>query len=484
MHHDTDTDNDLEPSADNMRAMVHASLERIITHLSELQQSAPVQYGGEALATSLRDYTIPEVGKGIEAALSILFDEALETTFNTAHPGYLAYIPGGGIFTSALADLISSSINRYVGVFAAAPGLVQLEQNVIRWFCSLVGFGAQQTTPGGFLTTGGSYANLSAIITARREKLGDDFSQGVLYASKQAHHSIQKAAMLAGFRNDQMRFIDTDEKFCMQASEIERAIEQDLEKDLRPFLICANAGTTNTGAIDALKDIAALAKKHDCFMHTDAAYGGFFTLTERGKQKLSGIELSDTVTLDPHKGLFLPYGNGCLLAKDKDALKRAHKVTADYMPEMQEHDEQVDFCDISPELSRDFRGLRVWLPMMLHGAQAFRKTLDEKLDQCAWLFERVAQIKQVSIEAEPQLSVFAFRLKLEGKSEDELDALNEKLMKSINAKGRVYLTQTRLRGAFVIRCALLHFRTDSARVKMALEDIEQSVAAVLSSDHG
>jgi aromatic-L-amino-acid decarboxylase len=464
-----------------MRAMVAQAMDRIVAHLASLpEQPAMTHEGGHELARSLRE-GMPEGPTPFAALLDTIFDRALEVNFNTASPGYLAYIPGGGIFPSAVADLISDAINRYVGVFAAAPGFVQLEQNVVRWFCDLVGFGEGS---GGFLTTGGSLANLSAVIAARANKLGTHFLEGSLYCSAHAHHSIRKAAMLAGFPPDHVRVVPSDDRFRMDPAALQRMLIEDRKDGLKPFCLVGNAGSTNTGAVDDLAALADLAESARLWFHVDAAYGGFFLLTERGREELRGIERADSVTLDPHKGLFLPLGNGSLVVREQSALKKAHSVGAAYLPDMQEEPDLVDFCEVSPELSRDFRGLRAWLPLKLFGAGVFRAALDEKMDLARYCADAVRELEGVELVAEPQLSVFAFRLNPEGASlvdaaaAEGLNALNRRWMDAINRRKRVYVTQAMLGPSFVLRVCVLHFRTHKERIDMFLEDARAALAEV------
>lgn len=465
----------LELSPESMRHMMEAVTERVISYIQSLpdQPAAQVE-GGAELARSLVE-DLAEEGATFQSLMDLVFERALPTGFNTAGPGYLAYIPGGGLFHAALADFIADAVNRYVGVWLAAPGLVQLEANVIRWFNQMVGFPPEA---GGFLTSGGSLANFTAVVAARREQLPADFLGGTLYASDQVHHSVLKAAMLAGFPPENVRQISVDDRFRIRVDALERRIAEDRREGARPFFLVGSAGTTNTGAVDDLAALAAVAKQERLWFHVDAAYGGFFALTERGKSLFIGLDQADSVTLDPHKGLFLPYGTGSLLVRNLDTLRQAHRVTADYMPALQDSNEFVDYCTISPELSRDFRGLRVWLPLKMHGAAAFRVALDEKLDLTEWITEELRAIEELEIVAEPQLSIVAFALRSSGLDPGEANRRNRELLDLINAKQRVYLTGTQLGNRFVIRICVLSFRTHQDRMLAALDDIRRSVREV------
>lgn len=483
----------LELSTKKLRRLIDAATERILEYIESLpRQPSADTAGGAALARALSE-PLPAGGTPPEELLDLLFEKVIPKGFNTAGPGYLAYIPGGGLPHSAVADLIADATTRYVGVFAAAPGLAQIESNVISWFCEIVGYPA---TARGFLTTGGSLAIFSALVTARRERLPENFLSGTMYASDQVHHSVQKAAMLAGFPPGNVREIASDTEFRIRVGELSRSIAADRAAGMTPFLLVGNAGTTNTGAVDDLAALADLAQAERLWLHVDAAYGGFFLLTKRGRARMAGIERADSVVLDPHKSLFLPYGTGSLLVRNGDALKRAHALSADYMPSMQEDPDLVDFNLLSPELSRDWRGLRVWLPIRMHGIEVFRRSLDEKLDLALWATEEMRKIPGIEILAEPQLSIVAFRYVRPGLDGAALNRLNRNLMDRINARKRVYLTGTMLpsadssaaalaeaeaspkEGRFAIRICVLSFRTHFDRMRQGLEDIRKSVESL------
>jgi aromatic-L-amino-acid decarboxylase len=367
-------------------------------------------------------------------------------------------------------------VNRYTGVFAPAPALVQLETNVIRWFARIVGY---PESAGGFLTSGGSLANFSAVVAARHEKLPENFLKGTLYVSEEGHHCIRKAALLAGFPPANVREVPSDATFRMRLDALAERVAADRAAGFVPFLLVASAGTTNTGAVDDLDALADFAAHEGLWLHTDAAYGGFFALTECGRKALAGLSRADSIVLDPHKGLFMPYGSGCLLVKDPGALRRSHSVQAHYMPGMQEDPDSVDFCEISPELSRNFRGLGPWLAIKLCGLAAFRASLDEKLDLAREAVDAVRAIHGVAIVAEPQLSLFAFRLAPPGASLDESNRLSRELMARVNARQRVLLTGTLLGDEFAIRMCILSFRTHADRIGLALADLKDAAAALL-----
>jgi aromatic-L-amino-acid decarboxylase len=462
----------LEPDAKEMHRLVDDAMQRIVAHIESLpSQPASNVEGATDRARTLIE-RLPQTPTSYAQILDFLFDEAIPRSFNAAGPGYLAFIPGGGIFHAAVADLIADAVNRYVGVCAAAPLLAQIEANVVRWFCEIIGYGAGS---GGVLTSGGSLANLTAIIAARRALLGDDFRSATLYCGDQTHHAFQKAAILAGVPAANIREIPSDAMFRVRVDLLAESIARDRADGLTPFMICGTAGTTATGAVDDLSALAEVAKTESLWFHVDGAYGAFFLLTERGRAAMRGIERADSIILDPHKTLFLPFGTGALIVRDAATLQRAFSMHADYLPQYQESDDLIDFCELSPELSRDFRGLRVWLPLKLFGIEPFRQQLEEKLDLAAWAAEELHTIEGIEIIAEPQLSIIAFRLLRPGLDDAALDALNRDLIARINKRQRVMLTGAVVEGRFVIRICVVSHRTHRERMEMCMEDVRAAI---------
>jgi aromatic-L-amino-acid decarboxylase len=472
----TDTDSQaaapLELSGADLRRLMDSVLDRVGRHVDSLptQPTHDVD-GAAALARALAE-PAPERAAPAAEVLDLLFDRAVPTSFNTAGPGYLAYIPGGGLLHAAVADFIADAVNRFTGLWLPAPGLVQLETNLLHWLCGIVGY---PTTALGILTSGGSLANFSAVVAARASRLGEAFADGTLYVSDQVHHSVVKAARLAGVPDRSIVTIPSDERFRLRLDALDAAVARDRAAGRRPFLVVGSGGTVNTGAVDELPALAALAAREGLWFHVDAAYGGFFALTERGRLALGGMSLADSITLDPHKGMFLPYGTGALLVRDPATLRAAHSTEGAYLPALRDEGEHVDFCQLSPELSRPFRGLRLWLPIKLVGLAAFRQALDEKLDLARRAAEGLARIRGVEIAAPPELSIVAFRAVRPGDGAEAANALNHRLLDAVNRRGRVFLTGTTVNGRFLCRICVLSFRTHADRIDAALEDLRAAM---------
>lgn len=453
-----------DPGPEELRSMGNHVIDTLAGFITSLNESpASDMEGAYELAAALR-LPPPDEGQDFKALVDTVM-EAASKAYNTAGPGYLAYIPGGGLYASALADLIACITNRFTNLSAPAPALVQLEANVVRWLCDEFRFPPEAQ---GVLTSGGSMANFSAIVAARSAKLPEDFLAGTIYISEHVHHSNVKSAQIAGFPPRAIRLVPTASDLRMDVERLREMIAADRAAGSQPFLVIGSAGTVNTGAVDDLFALADVAAHEDLWFHVDGAYGGFFQLTERGRAILHGIERADSVTLDPHKGLFLPYGTGSLLVRDGEALRRAHQVEALYLPASSQDAALPDFADYSPELSRDFRGLRVWLPLHLHGVSAFRRALDEKLELARFVYDELSQAPELDVPWEPQLSIVAFKPK-NGDNER-----TRAMLERINDSKRVYLSSTEIDGTVYIRVCVLSHRTDLARIEEAVEIIRNA----------
>jgi aromatic-L-amino-acid decarboxylase len=470
---------ELTPAA--MRAMGEEVLARVVAQVASLG-TQPVRGEVDGAADRCRALSepAPEEPTPLAALLGPLFEEWIPRSFNTASPGYLAYVPGGGLFPAALADLISAGTNRYTGVWLPAPELVQLEANVLDWFRDWMGFPASAR---GLLTPGGSMAAFNAIVAARERLLGPELRSGTLYVSTQTHHSVAKAARLAGILPDRVRTIGVDDRFRLRVDELASAVAADRAAGLRPFLVVSSAGTTNTGAIDPLPAIADLTAREGLWHHVDGAYGAFFRLVDELRPALAGLERADSLTLDPHKGLFLPYGVGALLVRDGEALRAAHAATASYMPASAEADDLYDPSQYGPDLSRGFPGLRVWLCLKLFGVARFRAALAEKRALALDAAARIGALPGVMMTAPPELSLFAFHLTWPGARRAEENAATRELIERVTRRGRVMLTGCTVDqdgDRFLARVCVLSFRTRRERIDACVEDVAAEAAALLS----
>ncbi len=437
---------------------------------------------GSQRAARRLDEPPPEAPVSFSRLLSRLFGEVIEPGLDTSGAGYLAFIPGGGLPQSALADLLTDVTNRYTGLWKPAPALVQLEVTVVRWLCSFVGFDAPEA--GGLLTSGGSMANLCAVVAAREASGEKRLDRLRVYCTAQAHHSVLKALRTAGLSVEQLVTVPHDAAFRLDPIALAEKMHQDRVAGAVPFLVVANAGCTPVGAVDPLPAIADVCAQQDAWFHVDGAYGGAFVLTKRGSVVLDGIQRADSITLDPHKGFFLPYGTGAVLVRDRETLRRAFSVSASYLPQPDGHADHWDFADFGPELTRPARGLRLWLPLKLHGVGAFRDALDEKLDLAQQAHDSIAALPWVRIVVPPTLSLFAFRVEAPG---HDGDVLTRRVLSAVGRKKRVVITGAQVFDpavgtmVFVGRVCVLSFRTHAAHIAHLVEDVEASIRALVET---
>jgi glutamate/tyrosine decarboxylase-like PLP-dependent enzyme len=459
----------LEPSSADRQSVRDRVVEYAETFLDNIESIKAFQVS-EAKGSGLLASPIAEIGTDIAELIDLLAANVDQPGLNPASGGHLAYIPGGGIYYSALADYLVDVFNRYAGVFYAGPGAVRMENMLLRWMNDVVGYPAEAS---GNLTTSGSLANMIAVVVARDAKgiRAVDIPRSVIYLSRQTHHSVDKAIRVAGLGECIVRHVPLDEKFRIIPAELDRQINDDKAAGLNPFLVVASAGTTDVGAIDPLPEIGAIAKRNDLWYHIDAAYGGFFILTDEGRQKLTGIEMSDSLIIDPHKGLFLPYGLGVVLVKRVEDLKRSFSFNAHYMQDAFTGPDELSPAELSPELTKHFRGLRLWLPLKLHGVAPFRACLREKLALAKYFHREIVKLGFVS-DLEPELSVVTYRYEPETGDADEF---NKGLLEAVVADGRVFISSTVLNGRYTLRFACLSFRTHLSTVDLLLEILTANV---------
>ncbi|MBX2930592.1 MAG: aminotransferase class V-fold PLP-dependent enzyme [Chitinophagaceae bacterium] len=414
---------------------------------------------------------IDNTPKELKNILHLYQTEVAETGINAASGTHMGYIPGGGVYTAALADFLAAITNPFASVYYASPGAATIENEVINWLKKVFSF--PENTVGN-LTSGGSVSTLIAFTAARdKHQIKNDLiKKSVVYLSEQVHHSTQKALRIVGLEDIIIRYVPLNEYHRMKADALEQIMKEDVAKGLNPFLIVATAGTTDTGAIDPLQEIAVIAKKYTAWFHIDAAYGGFFILTSK-KEMFNGIEEADSIIIDPHKSMFLPYGLGAVLIKDKAAALYSNQYTANYMQDAVMDELVQNPSNVSPELTKHFRGLRMWLPLQFHGVEPFVACLEEKLLLVKY-FRLKLQALGFCIGPEPDLSISYFWYPFTVDANEK----NKQLMQAIHDDGSVFLSSSVINKQFVIRIAILAFRTKKETVDKALAMIERCLQKV------
>ncbi|HMK92445.1 MAG TPA: aminotransferase class I/II-fold pyridoxal phosphate-dependent enzyme [Thermoleophilia bacterium] len=454
-----------------MREIGHQTIDALVDEMTNAQTGPVVRKG-----------TVDDMRRRLQAPppdAPVPFDQVLAQVFTDITPfrgrpdaaGYLAFIPAASLWPSALADLIGAALNLDSCWWAGGAGVSQLELTVLGWFADWLGYPSDAS---GVLVSGGSAANLTALACARERRAGAMRDDLVVYISAQSHSSMARAARALGFRPERVRVLPVDRDFRLRLDVLERAIAADRATGLWPLAVCANAGTTNTGAVDPLPELADLCASQEVWLHVDAAYGGFAVLTERGRAALDGIERADSVTLDPHKWLFQPFEVGAVLVREPDALRRAFEILPDYLRDVSAH-EEVNFSDRGLQLSRACRSLKVWMSVRTFGLDAFRKAIDHGLDLAAEAAARVEASDELELLAPVPLSVVALRRVPAGMDDERrIDDVNAALVGAVEDAGDVYVSSTRLFGRQAIRLCILNPWTKAEHVHRALDIIEST----------
>ncbi len=463
----------LEPDAEERasnREKVVAYTERFLNNIHDINAFNLSKEKG----MGIYDAPITDEPTSMEALIELIEEHVDFPGLNPASGGHLGYIPGGGIYYSSLGDYIADITNRYAGVFFASPGAVRMENMLIEWMAKMVGY---KEGFGGNLTSGGSIANLIGIVTARDAHAikGKDIERTVIYASSQMHHCLDKAIRISGMGEAVVRFLPLDDKYRLQPEVLKQQIEADKAAGLKPWLVIASAGTTDTGMVDPLDEIGDVAQQHNLWYHVDGAYGAFFILCEETQYLLKGIEKADSVVMDPHKGLFLPYGSGVILVKDQQKMHQSHYYKANYMQDTLESQDELSPADLSPELTKHYRGMRLWLPLKLMGLAPFKACLQEKIWLTRYFYNKIQTIEGFEVGPAPDLSVATFRYV---PKTGDANAFNEQIVKAVQEDGRVFLSSTLLNDVFVIRLAVLSFRTHLNTIDLTIDILQQSVAKI------
>src|SRR3954452_8840531 len=409
----------------------------------------------------------PETPTAFEEILAGLERDVLPFVGRISHPGYLAFVPGEGTWPGALGDLIASALNIDTCWWLGASGPTTLELVVLDWIRQWAGY---PEGAAGVLVSGGSAANLTALACAREARSGAMDESAIVYMSDQTHSSLARAARALGFRPEQVRVIPTDEAARMRVEALRGAIEADRGGGRTPLIVVANAGTTATGAVDPLRELAAVCGEYGVWLHVDGAYGAFGCLSERGRQALAGMELADSIALDPHKWLYQPIELGCLLVRDGSLLRRGFEITPDYLTDVEASEREVNFSDLGLQLTRTCRALKLWISLRSFGVGAFRAAIDRCLDLAAEAQRQIEASPELELMTEASLGIVTFRRHPSGvDNEALLDRMNAGLARQIQDQGDIFVSTARVRGRLVLRLCILNHSTSQAEVDRALE---------------
>jgi len=463
----------LELDYETMRRMGHRVTDAVARHLSTLREQPAQSSLSRAEAEESIKQPAPERGTDLESLLRFLDERVFPFHAREPHPHFMGYIPSSPTFPAVLGDWLATGYNFFAGVWSVASGPNEIELVVLDWFREWLGM-PQGTS--GLLTSGGSAATMTAVVAARCavDPEGSQVARLALYTSEQAHSSVQRAAWIAGIRRVNVRAVETDAEYRMSTSALRSAVAADRAAGLIPFLVVASAGTTNTGAIDPLPEIAEVCQRERLWMHVDAAFGGSSALTRDGAAALRGIEQADTVTLDPHKWLFVPFECGCLFAREPRKLEEAFSVHPEYLTDVRAREHEVNFADLGEQLTRSSHALKVWMSVRYFGVAALREAIAAGVGRAEHAERVLRKRDDFEILSPAQLGIVCFRARPKGMDERALDLLNERINARVNATGRFLISSTRLRGRFSLRlCTQVHRMTEA--------DIDEVLAAIFEA---
>jgi len=496
------TEASLDISRAEMQELSSGVTQLVTEYFSEVSNLPvfPETQGGDTMTKI--GTTLPFAG----APLEELLDDCRTIIANSrhnGHPRFFGYVASPATPPGAFADLIASALNANQTSWRSGPAATEIERTVINWLAELIGYGSGDQPSHGLLTSGGSMANLTALLMAHRAKSETDVASKGLWNSAaptenisrfQVHMSIPKAADILGLGRAQVRLIPCDDRFRMNLTSLRQTIAGDIESGLKPFCIVGSAGTVNTGAVDRLDEIAEVATEFNLWFHIDGAYGALAALDDTKRHLFRGLERADSISLDPHKWLYVPIDSGCLLFRDEARARAAFSFEgADYIKVHEQNEtEAFAFWNYGPELSRRFRALKIWLTLRYYGARRIARTITEDNAIAAYLGEQVEAATDFELLAAAELSICCFRYvppafqsRLQSNNEamcaeadTELDQLNTQIMNAVQRGGRSYLSSATIRGKFALRACVTNFRTTRADIDQTLEIIREAARSL------
>ncbi|MCY7303925.1 MAG: aminotransferase class V-fold PLP-dependent enzyme [Thermoleophilia bacterium] len=456
----------LQLTAEEMREAGYRTVDMLVRHLTD-EEAPPIRRATVGAMQELLGRAAAEEPTPFAEVLAGLEGDVLPYRARGDHPGFFAFISYCGTWPGALGDFIASAANVYASSWMESAGPSQVELEVLGWFKEWIGYPASAT---GILVSGGSAANMTALACAREALVGPMSDDLVAYVPDQAHSSLARAARVLGFRPDQVRVLPVGQGFRLDPATLQRAITADRTAGRRPLFVSVSGGSTNTGSVDPLAEIAAVCREEGVWLHVDAAYGAFAALTERGREALVGLELADSVTLDPHKWLYQAYECGCVLVRNGTLLRRAFEITPDYLLDAVPGEEEVNFSDLGMQLSRTSHAIKVWTSIRTFGVAAFRDAIDRSIDQALLAQRLIEESVTLEITSPAQLGVVCFSRRFEeAEGEHESDAMHEELIAALERSGIAFISSTRLRGRFSMRMCIMNFTTRDEDVAATID---------------
>lgn len=458
----------LRLSKEAMQDFGYKVVDAVIEHFEKQDERLPVTNASREEMDKLFSEDAPENPMPATEVLNFVLENVMTQSNVSTHRKTYAFVPGPSNYISVMSDTLATGFNIFAGGWVGSAGAAGLEISTLNWMLKLFNFPVKKG--GGIFTSGGSMANLTALATARKVKCGEDFSKAIIYLSDQAHSSNIKAINILGFKKEQVRIIPTNLEFKFSINKLKNAIAKDKIEGLKPFCLIASSGTTNTGTIDPLEELAVIAKKENIWFHIDGAFGGAVILSKKGKKILKGIDKADSITIDPHKWLFQPYEIGCLLVRDHTCLSGTFTEKPEYLRDIEGNESEINFYDHGIELTRHFRALKFYMSIKTFGLKAFREAIDYNIKLAEQVEAVLRKSDKWEIVSPANLAIINFRYNpvKENLSEDKIDLVNQKIAAKMMASGEAQLVTTILLGQVVLRMCLINPKT-------TLEDVMSTI---------
>ncbi|WP_442266727.1 pyridoxal phosphate-dependent decarboxylase family protein [Tenacibaculum sp. ZS6-P6] len=466
-------ENYFDLSLEDMKSYGYKIVDLIAEHWDKMNQKKPVpEFKNRKELDAIFLQEAPEYPTDANEILDFVMQNVVPNSTIASHPKFYSFVPGPSNFISTMSDSLATGFNIFSGGWLVSSAAAELEIVTINWLLKMYDFPVKKG--GGIFTSGGSMANLTALVTARRQKCGDDFSKAVIYLSDQAHSSNIKAIRVLGFKKEQIRIIPTDFEFRLGVNKLKNAIAKDKLEGLQPFCFIANAGTTNTGTVDPLDEIADICEAENIWMHVDGAYGGAAILSKKGKSMLRGIERADSLTVDPHKWFFQPYEIGCLLVKDASWLSSTFSEKPEYLRDIEGNESEINFYDYGVQLTRRLRALKFYMSIKTYGLEAFRKAITYNIDLTEKVEDYLRKSRVWEVVSPATLAVINFRYNPIDKkySEEEIDRINQEISKKVMDSREAVFVTTVLNKQVVLRMCLINPRTTLEDVLETLHQCE------------
>ncbi|MBN2910192.1 aminotransferase class V-fold PLP-dependent enzyme [Polycladomyces sp. WAk] len=454
---------------EEMRKMGYQVVDRIVDHLCQLPDKPVTRNSSPAQLEKALGESLPEQGISFEKIMQQLDEVVFSQIMHLDHPRFFAFVPGPSNYIGTLATFLASGLNVFAGTWLEASGPAQVERVTVDWIARLFGL---PKTAGGLFVSGGSMANLTALAVARQVKLGGPSERATVYFSDQTHSSVERALKILGFRQEQIRRIPSDEAFRLSAPELEVQIQKDRSQGKQPFCVIANAGTTNTGAVDPLETLVKICNREGLWLHADGAYGAPAILSDQGRKLLKGIESVDSLTIDPHKWLFQPYDTGCILVRDSQHLKMTFHILPEYLRDVEGKETEVNFCDYGIELTRSFRALRLWMSFKMFGIESFRRAVSHGLEMAETAEKTLRRSLYWDVVSPAQLGVVTFRFAPDSMHEEMIDKVQQQIVNRMIREGYAMVSTTELKGRTVLRLCTINPRTTKEDIQNTIQKME------------